>query len=43
LDGRSTDFLKVESGVKSIGGRVRRVAIDLANDNMVGCPAGFLE
>jgi hypothetical protein len=43
VDGRLTNFLKSESRVESIGRRVRRVAIDLANDNMMGCPASLRE
>src|SRR5260370_40088623 len=32
VNGRITDLTKFHHGVKSIGRRVRRVAIDLAND-----------
>jgi len=43
VNGRPTDFVKFESGVESIGRPVRRIAIDLANDKMMGCPASLLE
>jgi hypothetical protein len=40
VNGRITDLTKFHHGVKSIGRWVRRVAIDLANDKMMGCPPG---
>jgi hypothetical protein len=43
VNGRITDLTKFHHGVKSIGRWVRRVAIDLANDKMMGCPPGVLE
>jgi hypothetical protein len=43
VNDRSTDLTKFQHRVKSIGRRVRRVAIDLANDKMMACPPGVLE
>jgi hypothetical protein len=43
VNSRLTNFLKFESRMESIGRRVRRIAIDLANDYMMGCSPSLLE